>query len=87
MSSVSGKGSIVCTSDLTLSSVLHVPSFPNNLLSISAITRDLNCKVTFFDCCSRTTWVYLMRSKSEVFSCFQSFHRMVSNQFNAKMKI
>lgn len=31
-----------------LSSVLHVPNFSNNLLFISSITKDLNCKVAFF---------------------------------------
>ncbi|XP_073104383.1 uncharacterized protein [Elaeis guineensis] len=45
---VSRKGSIDCTPNLRLSSVLHVPSFPTNLLSISSVTRDLNCSVTFW---------------------------------------
>ncbi|XP_073112311.1 uncharacterized protein [Elaeis guineensis] len=45
---ISGKGSIKCTFELPLSSVLHVPRFPINLLSISAITNDLDCAVTFF---------------------------------------
>ncbi|XP_073109385.1 uncharacterized protein [Elaeis guineensis] len=45
---VSGKGSIDCTPNLRLSSVLHIPSFPTNLLSISSVTRDLNCSVTFW---------------------------------------
>ncbi|XP_073103833.1 uncharacterized protein [Elaeis guineensis] len=45
---ISGKGSIKCTSELSLSSVLHVPRFSINLLSISAITNDLDCAVTFF---------------------------------------
>ena len=47
-SSVSGKGLVHATSSLPLSTVLHVPSFSTNLLSISRITRDLNCSVTFF---------------------------------------
>ena len=42
------KGSINCSSTLPLSFVLHIPSFSTNLLSISSLTRDLNCKVTFF---------------------------------------
>lgn len=29
--------------------------------------------VTFIDCYSRMTWVYLMRDKDEVFTCFLSF--------------
>ena len=45
---VSGTGSIFCTPDITLSSILHVPDFPINLLSVSAITKELNCSVRFF---------------------------------------
>ena len=33
---------------LPLSYVLHVPKFSTNLLSISRITSDLKCSVTFF---------------------------------------
>jgi hypothetical protein len=29
--------------------------------------------VTFIDCYSRMTWVYLMRHKDEVFICFRDF--------------
>lgn len=43
--------------------------------------------VTFIDDCSRVTWVYLMKDKSDVFSCFQTFHKMVLNQFDARVKI
>ncbi|CAL5366916.1 unnamed protein product [Camellia sinensis] len=43
--------------------------------------------VTFIDCYSRVTWLYLLRTKNEVFSCFKSFHKMVSNLFNATIKI
>lgn len=45
---MSGKGSIRCSPSLTLSSVLHVPDFSTNLLSISSLTKALNCKVTFY---------------------------------------
>jgi hypothetical protein len=34
--------------DIELLSVLHVPSFPFNLLSISKITKAFNCFVSFF---------------------------------------
>ncbi|CAL5418427.1 unnamed protein product [Camellia sinensis] len=220
LSSVSGKGSVHCSSLLSLSSVLHVPTFSTNLLSVSSLTTSLNCSVTFFpthcvfqdlatgktigngraqgglyfldavppvvpsqalkctigsslsllhqwhrrlghpsfnvleklfpslvrdcprsifgcdacelakhkrtcypsinkrstfpfmlihtdvwgpspvvstsgyrwfvtfiDCFSRVTWIYLLRTKSEVFSCFQTFHKMVTNLFNAQIKI
>ncbi|KAJ7946112.1 Retrovirus-related Pol polyprotein from transposon TNT 1-94 [Quillaja saponaria] len=226
LSSISGKGSICCTPSLTLSSVLHVPKLSMNLLSISTITKELNCTVlfdssscvfqelgtekilgygkehnglylleygleilskdntsgqalhsssttssqqelvqwhhrlghpsflvlgnmfpnlikqctmsnltcdacefakhtrssyppqnikstspfvlihsdvwgpsravsvsgyrwfvTFIDCYSRTTWVYLMRTKNEVFQCFQMFHKLICTQFDAKVKV
>jgi hypothetical protein len=42
--------------------------------------------VTFIDCCTGLTWIYLMKAKSVVFSCFQSFHKIVCTQFDAKVK-
>ena len=44
---VKGKGS-VCVADLLIESVLHVPNLSCNLLSVSKLTRDLDCIVTFF---------------------------------------
>ncbi|TYJ42780.1 hypothetical protein E1A91_A03G110600v1, partial [Gossypium mustelinum] len=41
-------GSVNYTPNIKLSSVLHVPRFPVNLLSVSAITNTLNCKIEFF---------------------------------------
>jgi hypothetical protein len=43
--------------------------------------------VTFINCYTRLTWVYLIKVKSAVFSCFQSFHKMIYTQFDAKVKI
>jgi transposase InsO family protein len=43
--------------------------------------------VTFIDDFSRTTWVYLLKGKNEVFLCFKDFFTFVENQFNAKIKI
>ena len=40
---VLGAGSISLSSSLSLSLVLHVPSLSNNLMSISQITKHLNC--------------------------------------------
>lgn len=48
LSSIFEKGSINVSPTMSLSSILHVPKFVTNLLSISRITRDLNCSVTFF---------------------------------------
>ena len=43
--------------------------------------------VTFIDDFSRATWVYLMKDKSEVFSVFRNFHKMICTQFGATVKL
>jgi hypothetical protein len=43
--------------------------------------------VTFIDCYTRMTWIYMLKQKSEVLRCFQDFHKLVSNQFNRKVQI
>ena len=45
---VLGVGSIPLSSFLSFSLVLHVPSLSNNLMSISEITKHLNCCAIFF---------------------------------------
>ena len=45
--SIAGKGSVVLSDSITLQSVLHVPKLTCNLLSISKLTRDLNCAANF----------------------------------------
>jgi GAG-pre-integrase domain len=35
--------------------------------------------VTFIDDYSRTTWIYLLKAKNEVFSCFQEFFNFIVN--------
>lgn len=47
-SSIAGHGDIPVSSSLLLSSVLHVSNFTLNLLSISHLTKCLNCIVVFF---------------------------------------
>jgi transposase InsO family protein/uncharacterized membrane protein YgcG len=42
--------------------------------------------VTFIDCHSRMTWVYLMRHKDEVFRCFKTFYALVETQFSVKIQ-
>jgi len=44
---VVGKGTVRCTDSVTLTNVLHAPSFPVNLVFISAIIREQKCIVTF----------------------------------------
>jgi len=46
--SVIGSGTISPKSSLSLSSVLCLPNFSFNLLSVSQITKSLNCCVLFF---------------------------------------
>jgi len=42
---------IVCLSNPKLESVLHVPRLSYNLLSVSRITKDMNCRVIFLPSC------------------------------------
>lgn len=41
LSAIARTGTISCSSSITLSSVLHIPKFSHNLLSISSITMCL----------------------------------------------
>ena len=43
--------------------------------------------VTFIDCHSRMTWVYLMRHKDETFQCFKNFYAYVKNHFNVQVQV
>ena len=43
--------------------------------------------VIFIDDYSKATWLYLLKSKDEVFNRFQEFLNLVETQFNAKIKI
>ena len=45
---VLGSGTVNLTPSLSLSSVLSLPQFSFNLMSVSKLTRDLNCCVFFF---------------------------------------
>ncbi|KAK8923598.1 hypothetical protein KSP39_PZI019101 [Platanthera zijinensis] len=44
---VSGTAALQLTPTLSLSSILHVPGSPFNLLSVSRLTHDLDCCITF----------------------------------------
>lgn len=48
LTTIGGKGNIQLSASLTLSSVLHVPDLSSNLLSVSSLTKNLNCCITFF---------------------------------------
>lgn len=43
--------------------------------------------LTFIDCFSRVTWIYLLYNKNEVYGCFLSFHKMIETQFDAKIRV
>ncbi|CAH9107930.1 unnamed protein product [Cuscuta europaea] len=47
-SAIAGMGNIKISSSINLSKVLHVPKLSCNLISISKITKDLQCCVKFF---------------------------------------
>ncbi|KAL5577658.1 hypothetical protein UlMin_019357 [Ulmus minor] len=42
--------------------------------------------VSFIDDCTRVTWVYLLKQKSDVSAVFPIFHTMIQNQFGVKIK-
>jgi hypothetical protein len=46
-SHISHKGDVILSSDIMLSYVLHVHNFAFNLLSVSRLTKSLNCAVIF----------------------------------------
>lgn len=43
--------------------------------------------ITFIDDHTRTTWTFLMKEKSETTTIFQSFHTMISNQFQSNIQV
>ena len=51
LSSIISQGLASITPSLTLQNVLHVPNLSYNLLSVSKITKDFNCFVTFTPSC------------------------------------
>src|SRR6266540_3466730 len=44
--SIKGVGTVRCTPSITLSSVLYVPSFPVNLVSINSLVDHMDCRVS-----------------------------------------
>ena len=42
--------------------------------------------VTFVDDCTRMTWLYILKRKSDVRKVFQFFHKMINTQFNTLIK-
>jgi len=50
-------------------------------------THDYSYFILFIDDCTRLSWLYLMKHKSEVFDVFIKFYNMVLTQFNTKIQI
>ncbi|KAK6775868.1 hypothetical protein RDI58_026869 [Solanum bulbocastanum] len=48
MSQINNEGKTMIMGDQVIHNVLHVPEFKFNLLSVSKLTRELSCVVTFF---------------------------------------
>jgi len=42
--------------------------------------------ISFIDDCTRTTWIYLLKNKSEVGFVFPIFYNMIKTQFNVEIK-
>ena len=43
--------------------------------------------ITFVDDCTRMTWVYQLKHKSDVCTVFHLFHQMVATQFDTSIKV
>lgn len=43
--------------------------------------------VTFIDCFSRYTWLYLLKHKSDVLSVFKDLFALIQNQFGTSIKV
>jgi Integrase core domain len=56
---------------------------PSRVASLS----DARWFVTFIDCHSQMTWLYLLKSKDGVLECFKAFHKMMKTQFEKKVKV
>ena len=62
--------------------LVHSDVWTSPMVSISG----MKYFVTFIDCYSRMTWVYLMRHRSEVLKCFKDFGARVKSQFNTQVR-
>jgi hypothetical protein len=63
--------------------LIHSDVWTSPVVSISG----MKYFVTLIDCYSRMTWIYLMKQKSEVLSCFRDFYAYIQNRFNIGIQI
>ena len=55
-------------------------------MSIAATVEGYKFFLTLVDDCTRTTWLYLMKFKSEARSLLESFITMIKTQFDCQTK-
>jgi transposase InsO family protein len=55
-------------------------------MSVAAIIRSMYY-VSFIDDFSCKTWIYLLKTKDEIFSSFRQFKALVENQLGKKIKV
>ena len=55
--------------------------------SKSTSTLGFRYFVTFINGYSRCTWLFLMKTRAELFSIFQKFHAKIRTQFNPSIRI
>lgn len=63
--------------------LVHSDVWTSPIVSVSGVKYF----VSFIDCYSRMTWLYLMKHKNEVLDCFKDFCALVKNQYNTHVKI
>ena len=79
--------------------ISYVPSYNKNLLPFMTIHSDVwgptriptlsgaRYFVTFIDECTRMTWISLLSNKGDVSSVFQELYKMVSTQYQCKIRV
>ena len=87
-------GPVNISSPIHLKNCLLIPNLSHKLLSISQLTKELDCTVlmTSTDCivqdaCTRMCWVYFLKHKTKVFDVFVKFYNMLGTQFQTQLKI
>jgi hypothetical protein len=63
--------------------LIHSDVWTSPVVSVSG----MKYFVTFIDCYSRMTWIYLMKQKSEVLNCFRDFYAYIQNRFSTSIQI
>ena len=43
--------------------------------------------ISFINDCTQTTWIYLLKEKSDTIITLKQFHQMIQTQFNAKLQV